>query len=146
MFVLRKIWRALFSWKTRFEIHPFASLPTKYGSCLNIVRYSISSKFFLFSCSITHFSERSAKVIDTSKVSTGETFNKIVNSDLYVKPSWQYLKSENYCKSQWRGTFFKQKSCTNTHIHTCIYTHTSRLIQWNSCISSNALNIYVITT
>ena len=28
MFVFRKIWRALFSWNTRFEIRPFALLPT----------------------------------------------------------------------------------------------------------------------
>ena len=26
--VFRKLWRALFSWKTRFEIRPFALLPT----------------------------------------------------------------------------------------------------------------------
>ena len=30
MFVFRKIWRALFSWNTRFEIRSFALLPTKY--------------------------------------------------------------------------------------------------------------------
>ena len=30
MFVFRKIWRALFSWTTGFEIRPFALLPTKY--------------------------------------------------------------------------------------------------------------------
>ena len=29
MFVFRKIWRALFSWNTCFEIRPFALLPTK---------------------------------------------------------------------------------------------------------------------
>ena len=28
MFVFRKIWHALFSWNTRFEIGPFALLPT----------------------------------------------------------------------------------------------------------------------
>ena len=28
MFVFRKIWRALFSWNTRFEIRPFTLLPT----------------------------------------------------------------------------------------------------------------------
>ena len=28
MFVFRKIWRALFSWNTRFEIRPFVLLPT----------------------------------------------------------------------------------------------------------------------
>ena len=28
MFVFRKIWRILFSWNTRFEIHPLALLPT----------------------------------------------------------------------------------------------------------------------
>ena len=30
MIVFRKIWRALFSWNTRFEIHPIALLPTKF--------------------------------------------------------------------------------------------------------------------
>ena len=30
MFVFRKIWRALFSWNTRFEIRPFALLPTNF--------------------------------------------------------------------------------------------------------------------
>ena len=29
MFVFRKIWRALFSWNTHFEIRPIALLPTK---------------------------------------------------------------------------------------------------------------------
>ena len=33
MFVFRKIWRALFSWNTRFEIRPFVLLPTTY--CIN---------------------------------------------------------------------------------------------------------------
>ena len=30
MFIFRKIWRALFSWNTRFEIRPFALLQTNY--------------------------------------------------------------------------------------------------------------------
>ena len=30
MFVFRKIWRALFSWNVRFEIRPFALLPTNH--------------------------------------------------------------------------------------------------------------------
>ena len=30
MFVFQKIWHALFSWNTRFEIRPFTLLPTKY--------------------------------------------------------------------------------------------------------------------
>ena len=29
MFVFRKIWRALFSWNTRFEVRLFALLPTQ---------------------------------------------------------------------------------------------------------------------
>ena len=29
-FVFRKIWRALFSWNTRFEIRPFALLPANF--------------------------------------------------------------------------------------------------------------------
>ena len=32
MFVFRKIWRALFSWNTRFEIRPFVLLPTNVAS------------------------------------------------------------------------------------------------------------------
>ena len=31
MFVFRKIWRALFSWNTHLEIHPFALLPKNIG-------------------------------------------------------------------------------------------------------------------
>ena len=30
MFVIREIWRALFSWNTSFEIRPFALLPSNY--------------------------------------------------------------------------------------------------------------------
>ena len=37
MFVFRKIWRALFSWNTRFEIRPFALLPTKSQYLRNIL-------------------------------------------------------------------------------------------------------------
>ena len=33
MFVFQKIWRALFFGNTRFEICPFALLPTKYCKC-----------------------------------------------------------------------------------------------------------------
>ena len=33
MFVFRKIWRALFSCNTRFEIRHFALLPTDFGLC-----------------------------------------------------------------------------------------------------------------
>ena len=30
MFVFRKLWRAFFSWNTRFEIRTFTLLPTNY--------------------------------------------------------------------------------------------------------------------
>ena len=36
MFVFRKIWRALFPWNTRFEIRPFALLPTIKAKALNL--------------------------------------------------------------------------------------------------------------
>ena len=36
MFVFRKIWRALFSWNTRFDIRPFALLLTMSDRVLNI--------------------------------------------------------------------------------------------------------------
>ena len=41
MFVFRKIWRALFSWNTRFEIWPFALLPTHCPWQLHALKYSI---------------------------------------------------------------------------------------------------------
>ena len=44
MFVFWKIWRALFSWNTRFEILPFTLLPPNYGKAnINsyIKRYTI---------------------------------------------------------------------------------------------------------
>ena len=36
MIVFRKIWRALFFWNTRFDIHPFALLPTKLDVWLDL--------------------------------------------------------------------------------------------------------------
>ena len=39
MFVFRKIWRALFSWNTRFEICPFALLPTTWQDELKNTQY-----------------------------------------------------------------------------------------------------------
>ena len=36
MFVFRKIWRALFSWNTCFEIRPFALLPTNFRCFFNL--------------------------------------------------------------------------------------------------------------
>ena len=35
--IFRKIWRALFSWNTRFEIHPFALSPTKCSNLFMII-------------------------------------------------------------------------------------------------------------
>ena len=39
MFVFRKIWRALFSWNTDFEIRPFALLPTIVSLDLSYLGY-----------------------------------------------------------------------------------------------------------
>ena len=41
----RLIWRALFSWNTRFEIHPFALLLTIWFNCF---LKPISAQYFLF--------------------------------------------------------------------------------------------------
>ena len=38
MFVFRKIWRALFSWNSRFKIRPFALLPTNRGLVWSIIK------------------------------------------------------------------------------------------------------------
>ena len=47
MFVSRKIWRALFSWKTRFEISPFALLPTIYKTILTCWWWTIYNGLWL---------------------------------------------------------------------------------------------------
>ena len=41
MFVLRKIWRALFSRNTRFEIRPFGLLPTNWRFLFILVALNI---------------------------------------------------------------------------------------------------------
>ena len=42
MFVVRKVWRALFSWKTCFENRTFALLPTKYKKSVGFCNFYIS--------------------------------------------------------------------------------------------------------
>ena len=37
MFVFWKIWRALFSYNTRFEIRPFALLPTSWDGAIELL-------------------------------------------------------------------------------------------------------------
>ena len=37
MFIFQKIWRAWFSCNTRFEIRPFALLPTNYWLYITII-------------------------------------------------------------------------------------------------------------
>ena len=46
MFVFREIWRALFSWNTRFEIRPFDLLPT--NSEIKFLRDQVASKHAYF--------------------------------------------------------------------------------------------------
>ena len=53
MFVFRKIWRALFSWNTRFEIHPFAShitLPIINSHIFEIIQCSLYPRLSKFLC------------------------------------------------------------------------------------------------
>ena len=45
MFIFMKIWRALFSWNIRFEIHPFALLPTKKSSDSTILPETFHRKW-----------------------------------------------------------------------------------------------------
>ena len=59
MLVFRKIWRGLFSWNTRFEIHTFVLLPTYglyrmgYFFCLTQkIRFSCKGFF----CKVEHLS------------------------------------------------------------------------------------------
>ena len=47
MFFFRKIWRALFSWNTRFEIRPFALLPTKSFLTPNLLPVQVYENYFV---------------------------------------------------------------------------------------------------
>ena len=52
----RKIWRALFSWNTRFEIRPFALLPTYYWPNYTITScYSANNSFSIVWLFELHF-------------------------------------------------------------------------------------------
>ena len=53
MFVFRKMRRALFYCNTRFEIHPFALIPTKCASTFQ--RYFLISKQVSFAFQNLHF-------------------------------------------------------------------------------------------
>ena len=48
MLVFRKIWRGLFSWNTRFEIHTFALLPTYVWATQNGVFFLTNTKNQIF--------------------------------------------------------------------------------------------------
>ena len=54
MFVFRKIWCALFCWNTRFEIRPFALLPTKSTK----IYWSILKSFLIDKNSKTDFKKK----------------------------------------------------------------------------------------
>ena len=48
MFVFRKIWHALFSLNTRFEIRPFALLPSNYLSSINPLMHNLPKRSNIF--------------------------------------------------------------------------------------------------
>ena len=53
MFVFRKFWRALLSWSTRFEIRPFALLPTKYTIYTDFTDFFATELFRVYTGSAT---------------------------------------------------------------------------------------------
>ena len=78
-FVFRKIWCALFSWNTRFEIRPFALLPTIFNWKENITHLKISSltqpAIFLLNkqiwdlmCSVCSFSQAVARMYSKESI------------------------------------------------------------------------------
>ena len=87
MFVFRKIWRALFSWNTHFEIRPFILLPTKYD---DVDYCSIQRKFFLYNLSLG--SERLP--IDLEEL----------NSKVYCSDSRENLKTTSRLNSDSKVT------------------------------------------
>ena len=77
MFVFQKIWRALFSWNTRFEIRPFALLPTnsRFG-----LKSFVILKFFCAGCNTSYVGEIYTHV---STRTYDEHFKKDKKSNIY---------------------------------------------------------------
>ena len=77
MFVFRKMWRALFSWNTRFEIHPFLLLPT-----ISALHFVISILMVFIPLSIFMIKNATINPPDTNAVrKTNETAHFQENSD-----------------------------------------------------------------
>ena len=87
MFIFRKIWRALFSWNTRFEIRPFALLPMKSQYLKNILE------------------QPSLELIAAKKfVNVGQLLFDLV---LIKQLLMQFLQQYNMSRGLFRSWFFK---------------------------------------
>ena len=78
MFVFQRIWRAVLSWNTRFEVHPFALLPTK----------SNFKERFRFSTNAEHYSKFYC-LLNASSTTLVICF---VNTLCYTQMKVNYLK------------------------------------------------------
>ena len=67
MFVFRKIWRALFSWNTRFEIRAFALIPTISQTTRRTLFFHCSWDFWIFQ-QFRHIESCVRKLFITKKV------------------------------------------------------------------------------
>ena len=62
MFVFRKNWRDLFSWNTRFEIRPFALLPTIEFAVIMTVNFFTKQKFLELEIILASIAEVTEKI------------------------------------------------------------------------------------
>ena len=117
MFVFRKIWRALFSWNTRFEIRPFALLPTKRCWCCEIMnvlqnQYKIETwKFWTFCTNICAQIFRNILIIKSRKTSVKSYFS------MKIRP--QPLRTVSFINwTLLRRVGARKSSNTLTFVHT----------------------------
>ena len=87
----RKIWRALFSWNTHFEIYPFALLPTNYAFLMILTNLTMLdfSQPWLTVCSFRH-----TKICYLQLFIPADFINSFHTTGLFLDP----LKTENLRK------------------------------------------------
>ena len=87
-FFFRKIWRALFSWNTHFEICPFALLPTNYAFLMILTNLTMLdfSQPWLTVCSFHH-----TKICYLQLFIPADFINSFDTTGLFLDP----LKTEN---------------------------------------------------
>ena len=96
MFDFRKIWRALFSWNTRYEIRPFALLQACYP--IGILTKKTQDEFWV--------------VIDLS-YPKGKSINDYILKDEFCLSMLTVGKVVSFIQELWQGCYFSKINIEN---------------------------------